>query len=80
MPGGSYSGGPLSIDFGILGVLWRSLVLLIGLIFIIPAPWVLVWYIKWIVPCVHVPGRPNLGLHGRADDDRSWYVWLHRSA
>ena len=57
---GSYSGGPLSIDFGILEFVWRSLVLLIGLILIIPAPWVLVWYIKWIVPCVQVPGRPNM--------------------
>ena len=42
----SYGGGPLSIDFGILEFTWRSLVLLIGLILIIPAPWVLVWYIE----------------------------------
>ena len=40
----SYGGGPLSIDFGILEFTWRSLVLLIGLLFVIPAPWVLVWY------------------------------------
>jgi hypothetical protein len=63
---GSYSGGPLSIDFGILEFTGRSLALLIGLIFIIPAPWVLVWYIKWIVSCAHVPGRPNLSFVGEA--------------
>ena len=37
---GGYGGGPLSIDFGIWEFLWRSLVLLIGLLFVIPAPWV----------------------------------------
>ena len=70
---GGYSGGPLSIDFEILEFTWRSLVLVIGLIFIIPAPWVLVWYIKWIVPCVHVPGRPNLGFAGEAMAIVPWF-------
>ena len=69
----SYSGGPLSIDFGILDFTWRSLVLVIGLIFIIPAPWVLVWYTKWIVSCVRVPGRPNLSFTGEAMTIVPWY-------
>ncbi len=68
-----YSGGPLSIDFGILEFAWRSLVLLIGLILIIPAPWALVWYIQWLVPCVHVPGRPNLSFTGTAMTLVPWY-------
>jgi len=71
--GGSYSGGPLSIDFGILEFTWRTLVLVVGLIFIIPAPWVLIWYIKWIVPCVRVPGRPNLSFEGEAMTIVPWY-------
>ncbi|MEH2521613.1 hypothetical protein V1279_007186 [Bradyrhizobium sp. AZCC 1610] len=70
---GSYSGGPLSIDFGILEFTWRSLVLVIGLILIIPAPWALVWYLKWIVPCVQVPGRPNLSFAGEAMTIVPWY-------
>jgi hypothetical protein len=70
---GSYSGGPLSIDFGILEFVWRSLVLVIGLIFIIPGPWVVVWYTKWIVSCVKVPGRPNLGFVGEAMTIVPWY-------
>ncbi|XIA67654.1 DUF4339 domain-containing protein [Bradyrhizobium sp. TZ2] len=70
---GSYSGGALSIDFGILEFVWRSLVLVIGLIFIIPAPWVLVWFVKWIVPCVRVPGRPNLSFEGGAMTIVPWY-------
>jgi len=73
---GSYSGGPLSIDFGILEFVWRSLVLAIGLILIIPAPWVLVWYIKWIVPCVQVPGRPNMSFEGGAMTIVPWFFGL----
>jgi hypothetical protein len=71
--GGFVESGPLSIDFGILEFVWRSLVLVIGLILIIPAPWVLVWYLKWIVPCVQVPGRPNLSFAGAAMTLVPWY-------
>jgi hypothetical protein len=71
--GGSYSGGRLSIDFGILEFVWRSLVFLIGCALVIPAPWVLVWYLQWIVPCVQVPGRPNLGFAGAAMTIVPWY-------
>jgi hypothetical protein len=73
MAGGDYSGGPLSIDFDILEFTWRTLVLVVGLIFIIPTPWVLVWYLKWIVPCVQVPGRPNLGFEGEAMTIVPWF-------
>lgn len=73
---GSYSGGPLSIDFGILDFVWRTIVLIVGLIIIIPAPWVLVWYIKWIVPCVQVPGRPNLSFEGQVMTIVPWFFGL----
>jgi hypothetical protein len=73
MGDGGYGGGPLSIDFGILEFVWRGLVLVIGLILVIPAPWVLVWYLKWIVPCVQVPGRPNLSFAGAAMTIVPWY-------
>ena len=77
--GGGYSGGPLSIDFGILEFIWRSLVLVIGSCLIIPAPWVLVWYSQWIVPCVQVPGRPNLSFTGSAMTIVPWFFGLHRA-
>ncbi|MDO9560713.1 MAG: DUF4339 domain-containing protein [Bradyrhizobium sp.] len=70
---GGYSEGPLSIDFGILDFAWRSIVLFFGLVLVIPAPWVLVWYIKWFVPCVNVPGRPNLSFEGGAMTIVPWY-------
>ncbi|MBH5385370.1 DUF4339 domain-containing protein [Bradyrhizobium diversitatis] len=70
---GTGSGGSLAVDFGILEFTWRSIVLLIGMIFIIPAPWVFVWYTKWIVSCVKVPARPNLSFIGDAMTLVPWY-------
>jgi hypothetical protein len=70
---GGYGGGSLSIDFDILEFTWRSLVFLIGMILVIPIPWAVVWYLRWIVPCVHVPGRPNLGFAGQAMTLVPWY-------
>ena len=70
---GGHGDSRLSIDFEIWDFVWRSLVLLIGLIFIIPAPWALVWYIKWLIPCVHAPGRPNLSFVGGAMTIVPWY-------
>ncbi len=71
--GGGYTGGALSIDFGILEFVWRSLVMVIGCLFVIPVPWLLVWYFNWLVPCVQVPGRPNLSFTGNAMTIALWY-------
>jgi GYF domain 2 len=61
----SATGGPLSIDFGIWEFTWRSVVLWIGLVFVIPVPWVLVMYCRWIVSRTRVPQRPNLAFTGQ---------------
>lgn len=70
---GGGAGGSLAIDFGILEFTWRTLVLAIGSCFIIPVPWLLVWYTNWIVPCVKVPGRPNLSFTGNAMTLVPWF-------
>lgn len=70
---GSAAGGSLSVDFGILDFTWRTLVMLIGSCFIIPIPWLLVWYTQWIVSCVKVPGRPNLSFTGNAMAIVPWF-------
>jgi hypothetical protein len=62
---GAPAGGPLSIDFGIWEFTWRSVVLWIGLVFVIPVPWVLVMYCRWIVSRTRVPQRPILAFTGR---------------
>ena len=66
-------GGSLSVDFGILEFTWRTLALVIGSCFIIPVPWLFVWYTQWIVSCVKVPGRPNLSFTGSAMTVVPWF-------
>jgi GYF domain 2 len=70
---GGQSGGTLAIDFGIGEFAWRSLVFILGMAVVIPAPWVLCWYLRWFVPCVHVPGRPNLSFTGQPGMIAKWY-------
>ena len=70
---GGYGGASLSIDFGIWEFVWRGIVLFLGLITVIPAPWALVWYMKWLVSCVQVPGRGNVAFTGNALTIAAWY-------
>jgi hypothetical protein len=60
------AGGTLAIDFEIWEWVWRHLVLLVGMVLIIPAPWALAMYFRWLASCLRVPGRPNLTFAGRA--------------
>jgi hypothetical protein len=71
---GGYSGGPLSIDVGVWSLLGRSLVYIIGLLLVIPAPWVATWFYRWMVSRLQVPARPNLGFTGQVGD--IWYVFV----
>ena len=73
VPGADQTTGAFSADFPIWELVWRSLVFVIGSVFIIPVPWLLVWYFKWLVPCIHVPGRPNLSFEGKAMTVVPWY-------
>jgi len=67
------SGSSLSIDFGVLDFIWRTILFVIGMVLVIPAPWVIVWYQKWFTSCVQVAGRPNLTFEGRALTIVPWY-------
>jgi hypothetical protein len=70
---GGSSGKVLSIDFGIWDFTWRSLAFLVGTLFIIPFPWLLVWYTRWFTSRVQVPGRPNLSFNGSAMTVVAWF-------
>ena len=74
MTSAGHGGGPLSIEFGIWEFIWRSLALFIGIVFVIPVPWVILMYSRWIVSCVRVPQRPNLAFTGRAVDLMWFYA------
>jgi hypothetical protein len=79
-PSGAYpasgvgSGGPLSIDFSIWALLGRTLLLVIGFLLVIPAPWVATSFYGWFVERLRVPQRPNLGFTGKPGD--IWYVFV----
>jgi hypothetical protein len=77
-PGGPKMGhgggsGALSIDLGIWDFIWRGLVLSLGMLLVIPTPWVIRWYTNWFVSCVRVPGRPNLSFTGKVGTIALWY-------
>jgi hypothetical protein len=58
------SSGALSVDFEILDFVVRFLLFVVGAIFIVPLPWVLVSNLKWLAARTRVPGRPDLGFTG----------------
>jgi hypothetical protein len=66
-------GGTLSLDMSILDFTWRTILLLICLLVVIPGPWIIPWYLRWFTSCVHVPGRPNLTFEGRPGTIIPWY-------
>ena len=73
---GVYGGGPISIEFGIWDFTWRSLVLVLSFFVVIPVPWALLMYCRWIVTCVRIPQRPNLSFTGRAVELMWFYAFV----
>src|SRR5271156_6800626 len=45
------NGASLSLDLPILDFVWRGIALAVGLLLVIPGPWVLVWYLQWFTSC-----------------------------
>jgi GYF domain 2 len=65
--------GPLGSAIPVWGFFWRSVVTLIGVVLIIPAPWVGPWFYKWLCERISLPdGRP-LTFSGKPGD--IWYVF-----
>ncbi|MGY3619794.1 DUF4339 domain-containing protein [Bradyrhizobium sp. USDA 10063] len=69
-----YTGGALSIDPPLWSFLGWILLYVVGTLLVIPAPWVATNFYRWIVPRIHVPGRPNLAFNGQVGD--IWYVFV----
>jgi GYF domain 2 len=66
--------GPLVPTIPVWGFFWRSVVAVIGVVLIIPAPWVGPWFYKWLCERVSLPdGRP-LMFSGKPAD--IWYVFV----
>jgi hypothetical protein len=74
MGGGSSSGNALSVDLPLWSFFGYCVLLVVGEIVIIPTPWIVTAYYRWLTPRLHVPGRPNLGFTGQVGD--IWYVFI----
>ncbi|TWI07603.1 DUF4339 domain-containing protein [Bradyrhizobium daqingense] len=72
--GSGYSGGPLSVDLPLWSFLGWCILLVIGNLLVIPAPWTATGYYRWLFPRIHVPQRPNITFTGQAGD--IWYVFV----
>jgi hypothetical protein len=71
---GGPAAGPLHAVIPVWGFFWRAVVTLIGVVLIIPAPWVGPWFYKWLTERVSLPdGRP-LTFSGQPRD--IWYVFV----
>jgi hypothetical protein len=71
---GGHDGGPLSVELGLWEFLGRSLIYGIGILLVIPAPWVATSFYRWMAPQVQVPDRPNLAFNGQVGD--IWYAFV----
>ena len=74
MGAGGGPGHALSADLPLWGLLGRSLVYIIGIVFVIPAPWVAVWFYRWFASRLQVPGRPNFSFTGQVGD--IWWAFI----
>jgi GYF domain 2 len=71
---GGHGSGSLSIDLPLWALFGRFLLLMIGYLFVIPAPWTGTGFYRWMASRTAVPGRPNFAFTGQPGD--IWYVFV----
>ena len=74
MGGGGATGSAITADLPIWGLLGRSIVYILGMLVVIPAPWVAVWFYRWFASRLQVPGRPNFEFTGQVGD--IWWAFI----
>jgi hypothetical protein len=67
-------GGVLSIDLPVWALFGRFLLLGIGYLLVIPAPWTGAGFYRWMASRTEIPGRPNFAFNGQPGD--IWYVFV----
>lgn len=83
LPGsGAYAGAPqsgfqdghLSSTFTVWGLFWRSIVYMLGIMLVVPAPWAATAFYRWAIAQIQVPGRPAIGFTGKPGD--IWWAFV----
>ena len=72
--GYGHGGGPLSIDLPVFPLFGRFLLMMIGYVLVIPAPWTGTAFYRWMASRIEVPGRPSFAFTGQPGD--IWYVFV----
>ncbi len=70
----SVSGNEVLADFGVWSLFGRTLLVAIGTLLVIPAPWVMTSFYKWLIEHLRVPQLPALGFSGKPGD--IWWVFI----
>lgn len=71
---GETDGGPLSLKLELWPFFGWNLLWPIAWLLVIPAPWVMTAYYRWIILRLQVPGRRDLGFTGQVRD--IWYAFI----
>jgi GYF domain 2 len=74
MMGAGGSGQAISADLPLWPLLGRTLLYVIGMLLVIPAPWVATGFYRWFASRMQVPGRPNFSFTGQVGD--IWWVFV----
>ena len=65
---GYADGGALSVDLPLWSFFGYCVLLVLGNLVVLPSPWIVTGYYRWLAPRIHVPGRPNLRFTGQVGD------------
>ena len=66
--------GPLSLEVGVWALFWRAVVLFLSELFVIPFPWVAIYFMRWFVERITVPGGRRVAFVGKVKD--IWWVLI----
>ena len=75
LPAAAHGGGnaqPLELTAGVWPLLGRSLLVVLGQVLVIPSPWTLTGYYRWLVPHIRLPIRQQAEFTGMPLD--IWYI------
>ena len=75
---GGQQGMPLIPKFGTWALLGYSLLVLVGMVLVIPAPWVNTWFYRWYVDHIELPNGHKVTFEGKPAD--IWYVLMANAA
>ncbi len=73
-PDGGQEGQALSTHVGTWGLFGYTLLVIIGSLLVIPAPWVMTMFYRWFIPQIEVPNGKRVMFAGEAGD--IWHVFM----